>query len=157
MLWQRFVYVLSGTLNRTTEFSPMLSVEFNSFDSMNSCIESQSSFPKWAKLSVNSANWGNLLNHWSMNWNQFKDPVSNLCLAGAVVASWSLTQEVAGSSPFTVITNILVTNFAKFTETSKKNFNVLPFNQTKCWNCSKFMLRWYVRKFSKFNENRPLL
>ena len=24
----------------------------------------------------------------------FKDPVSHMCLAGAVVASWSLTQEV---------------------------------------------------------------
>ena len=35
-----------------------------------------------------------------MNWIQFKDPVSHMCLAGAVVASWSLTQEVAGSSPF---------------------------------------------------------
>ena len=39
-----------------------------------------------------------------MNWTQFKDPVSHVCvcvcvcvcLAGAVVASWSLTQEVAG-------------------------------------------------------------
>ena len=26
---------------------------------------------------------------------QFKDPFSNMCLAGPVVASWSLTQEVA--------------------------------------------------------------
>ena len=43
-----------------------------------------------------------------MNWTQFKDPVSHVCLAGAVVASWSLTQEVAGSSPFTVMTNIFV-------------------------------------------------
>ena len=41
-----------------------------------------------------------------MNWAQFKDPVSHMCLAGAVVASWSLTQEVAGSNPFTVLTNI---------------------------------------------------
>ena len=31
-----------------------------------------------------------------MNWAQFTDPVSHTCLAGAVVASWSLTQEVAG-------------------------------------------------------------
>ena len=30
-----------------------------------------------------------------MNWAQLKDPVSHMCLAGAVVASWSLTQEVA--------------------------------------------------------------
>ena len=35
-----------------------------------------------------------------MNWAQFKDPFCYLCLAGAVVASWSLTQEVAGSNIF---------------------------------------------------------
>ena len=35
-----------------------------------------------------------------MNWDQFKDPISHLCLAGSVVASWSLRQEVAGSNPF---------------------------------------------------------
>ena len=51
-----------------------------------------------------------------MNLTQFKDPVSHLCLAGAVVASWSLTQEVAGSSPLTVMTNIFVTEFAEFRE-----------------------------------------
>ena len=31
----------------------------------------------------------------NMNQAQFKDPVSQMCLAGAMVASWSLTQEVA--------------------------------------------------------------
>ena len=46
-----------------------------------------------AELLLNSTNLGNLINHWSMNWAQFKDPVSHMCLAGAVVASWSLTQE----------------------------------------------------------------
>ena len=30
-----------------------------------------------------------------MNWGQFKDYVSQLFLVGIVVASWSLTQEVA--------------------------------------------------------------
>ena len=49
--------------------------------------------------SVNSANSGNLINHSSMNLTKFKDPVSHMCLTGAVVASWSLTQQVAGSSP----------------------------------------------------------
>ena len=43
-------------------------------------------FPKWAELS--------------------------LSLAGAVVGSWSLTQEVAGSSPFTIMTYILSLNSA---------------------------------------------
>ena len=35
-----------------------------------------------------------------MKWAQFKDPVAHMCLAGTVVASWYLTQEVAGSSSF---------------------------------------------------------
>ena len=45
-----------------------------------------------------------------MNLAQFKDPVSHMCHAGTVVASWSLTQKVAGLSPFTVMTNILSLN-----------------------------------------------
>ena len=65
---------------------------------------------------VNLANSGNLINHRSMNWAQFKDPVSHMCLAGTVVASWSLTQEVAGLRPLTVMTNIFVTKFAEFSE-----------------------------------------
>ena len=40
--------------------------------------------------SVNSGNSGNLINHWSMNWAQFKDPIFHMCLAGTLVASWSL-------------------------------------------------------------------
>ena len=31
-----------------------------------------------------------------MNWAQFKDPVSHMCLASTVVASLAITQEVAG-------------------------------------------------------------
>ena len=42
----------------------------------------------------------NLINHRRMNWSQFKDPVSHMCLADTVVASLSLTQKVAGSCPF---------------------------------------------------------
>ena len=49
-----------------------------------------------AELSLNSVNSGNLINHRSMNWAHFQDPVSHMCLAGAVVASWCLIQEVAG-------------------------------------------------------------
>ena len=55
-----------------------------------------------------------------MNWAQSKDPVSHMCLAGTVIASWSLTEEVAGSSPFTVMTNIFVTEFS---ETFSKKAN----------------------------------
>ena len=60
-----------------------------------------------------------------MNWAQFKDPVSHMCLADAVVSSWSLTQEVVGSSPFTVLTSILVTKLAEFSERFRKNSNGL--------------------------------
>ena len=63
--------------------------------------------------SVNSANLGNLINHSNMNWAQFKDPVFYMCLAGAVVASWSLTHEVTGLSPFTVMTNNFVIEFSE--------------------------------------------
>ena len=34
--------------------------------------------PKWNR---NSANSGNLVNHWSMNSSQFEDPFSHMCLA----------------------------------------------------------------------------
>ena len=51
-----------------------------------------------------------------MNWGQFKDPVSHMCFAGAVVAPWSLVQPMAGWSPFAVMTNIFVTGFAEFSK-----------------------------------------
>ena len=35
-----------------------------------------------------------------MNWGQFEDSVSHMCLAGAVEASWSLIREVAGSNSY---------------------------------------------------------
>ena len=50
-------------------------------------------FTKWNGNLLNS---GNLINHHSINWAQFKDPVSHMCLAGDVVAALSLTQEMAG-------------------------------------------------------------
>ena len=50
----------------------------------------------------------------------YKDPVSHMSLAGAVVVSWSLTQEVAGSNPY-IITGILVTEFSKFNDNISGN------------------------------------
>ena len=47
----------------------------------------------------------------SLNWSQFKDLVSLVCLAGNVVRSWSLTQEVVGLNPFAIITNIFAIEF----------------------------------------------
>ena len=59
-------------------------------------------FPNWNGNSVNSANSENLKNFWSMNWGQFKDPLCYLCFPDPVVASWFLTQEVAGSNTISV-------------------------------------------------------
>ena len=40
-------------------------------------------------------------------WIGLQDLVSHMCLAGTVVVSWTLIQEMADLSPFTVMTNIL--------------------------------------------------
>ena len=56
-----------------------------------------------------------------------------MCLTGAVVASWSLTQQVRGSSPFTVITNIFVIEFTEFRE----NSNELKLNNLGCKHVSR--------------------
>ena len=56
-----------------------------------------------------------------MNWAQFKDPLSHIFLASVLVAFCSLMQEVVGLSPFTVMINIFVTDFAEFSETFRKN------------------------------------
>ena len=51
-----------------------------------------------------------------------KHPVCHMCLSGAVVAFRSPTQEVAGSSPFTTMTNILsLSSVKKIRENSNKN------------------------------------
>ena len=39
--------------------------------------------------------------------------MSHICLAGTVVAYWSLMQEMAGSSPFAVMAIIFVTEFSE--------------------------------------------
>ena len=48
-----------------------------------------------------------------------------MCLGGAEVASWSLTQEVAGSSPFTVLINIFSLNLLNSVKTFRENSNSL--------------------------------
>ena len=91
------------------------------------------------RSSMNSANQ-NLINHRNMNWSQFKKPVSHMCVDGAVVASWSLTQEVTGSNPFIVITNTFYhsLNLGKTrislsqTISLKRNWNARKQSKWKC-------------------------
>ena len=55
-----------------------------------------------------------------------------MCLAGTVVASWSLTQEVAGSIPFTVMMNILSLNSVNSMKTFRENsISPLAFDGTE--------------------------
>ena len=42
-------------------------------------------FPKWQANSMNSRD---VINHWSINLDQFKDPDSHISIAVTVVASW---------------------------------------------------------------------
>ena len=69
-----------------------------------------------------------------MNQGQFNDPVPHMCLAGAVVASWSLTQEMAGLNPFIVMTNIFVIEFNEFRENIKGKLK----STVKCTFSSRF-------------------
>ena len=50
-----------------------------------------------------------------MNWGEFKDPVSHMCLIGSVVTPSFLTQEVAGLNNIFHKKNS-VTEFAEFSE-----------------------------------------
>ena len=82
-------------------------------------------FHKWDGNSVNSANSGNLINHWSMDWGQFKYPASELCLVGVVLASWSLTETGGRFEPFWWQI-ILVTEFSKiFRKNSDKDLSCI--------------------------------
>ena len=46
-----------------------------------------------------------------MNWAQYKDPVSNMCLAGNVVACWFVGQDVIGLN-----THFLQKYFSSYTD-----------------------------------------
>ena len=79
--------------------------------------------------------------------------LSLTCLAGTVVASWSFTQEVAGLSPFTVMTNVFVTEFS---ETFRKNSNVntCSFTELSMWNIKfyryfELVNPWRLNLFNK--------
>ena len=50
-----------------------------------------------------------------------------LCLAGVLLLSWSLIQEVASSYPFTVNTSVLVTEFSEFNENIRENSVVITY------------------------------
>ena len=69
-----------------------------------------------------------------MNRGQLKDAVSHMYLAGAVVAFWYLIQDMAGSNPFTVMTNIFVTEFRKFNLKIKRKLKYNKYQSTNYYD-----------------------
>ena len=72
-------------------------------------------------------------------------------LAGTVVASWSLTQEVAGRA--LLMTNIFVTKFAEFSEW--KDWGKTPIDCStakQLWSISSLRLKFYLSLYVNFES-----
>ena len=93
-----------------------------------------------------------------MKWDLFKDSVSHMYLAGTVVVSRSLTQEMAGLNHFTVKTNIFVSlnsgNSVKTLREKIKYFSTTSFSRFTfawCKSSSKSFFpssgRWFFSSF----------
>ena len=83
-------------------------------------------FLNGVELLLNSANSGNLLNYWGMNWAQIKHPVSR-----------GLRVLLAGSSPFTVILFLTLNSVKHLGKTplcslSKVEVPIRPVVDTNC-------------------------
>ena len=129
LIWldrKRALFIFKSFENRNYRFPRMMCLKQNSLSARcDGAHEPRTCWTcnrrkYWYVVFRNSVNSGNLINHWSMDWGQFKDFVCHIChvcFAGVVVvSSWSLTKEVAVSKFFTVMTNILVTEFSEFNE-----------------------------------------
>ena len=67
-------------------------------------------FPEWNRNSLNSANSGNPINHWSIH-------------ELSILVSYTRCGWVADLSPFTVMKNMFVTEFAEFSIKWKLNWS----------------------------------
>ena len=92
--------------------------------------------PKLNDNPANSTSSWNPINHWNMNWSQFKDPLSYcyLCLGGTMVASWSLTLETVSLNPFV---QVFMTNIFRrwILRIQWKHFTLPqnPLHEYGCW------------------------
>ena len=67
--------------------------------------------------------------------HEFKDLACYLCLAGAVVASQSLTQEIAGSNNLFSNKIFLSVNLANSLKTCRKNSNAIDLRFVRFQGC----------------------
>ena len=101
----------------------------------------------------NSVTSGNLINHWSMNWARFKDPICFLCLAGTVVASWPLKQQMAGSNNLFKIQYFFSLNLANSVKTYKKN-SIVSDQDLILVRCSNATVSMKAIEWKNKNGNR---
>ena len=76
-------------------------------------------FPKLSGTFTEFSEFRETDHRWSMNWAQFEDPVSHMCLACAVVACWSLLHNrwLSGKfEPFYCNDKFFDTEFSEFSE-----------------------------------------
>ena len=83
-----------------------------------------------------------------MNCSQFEVAVSQVYLAGDAVASWSLTQELAGSNPFTLVTNNLSLNSLNSVKLFEENADVYQLMVYSSAECSIYNSEYF--SFSLF-------
>ena len=76
--------------------------------------------------------FSDMINHFSMNWRQFKDPVPNMSCwhCGSILVFNTRGGWMAGSSSFTVMTNVLSSNSVK---TFRENSNELMVHFGEGW------------------------
>ena len=107
-------------------------------------------------FSLNSVNSENLINHWNMNQGQFGGVVSHMCLAGTVVASWLLTQEVTGSSPLLWWQLFVSLNSANSGKTFMENSNVSRHSQVITWITATSHWIYYVYVLRSMRQSRSV-
>ena len=93
------------------------------------------------KRNRNSVNSRNLINHWSMHWDQFKSSLCYLCPPGAEVECWFLTQKIASSN--TPFLQIMFFKFCRFFRINLgKTFRIIWNNIDKVHltNCANIMV-----------------
>ena len=95
--------------------------------------------------SMNSTNSGNLIDHCSMNWGQFKGHLCYLCLHGAVVWSLLLMQQVVDSR-LTFYKNFV----NEFTEFSEGHLGKTPI-----WHHYKKRIRIFLTTATSFFYTIP--
>ena len=105
-------------------------------------------FPKWSRTFTEFSKFREHDNHWAWIGINLKDPLSYMCLAGLVVASWCLIKQVAGSRPFTVIVAVKTSINLTIPQTCNILLRISSLNGHNCLTrkCLQLYSRLKLRK-----------